>query len=139
MKEMYTDFHYLMSPALYSFSASLCLLFPLSSTSLSFWSLFFLSVHTLASQIAVPSDRLGCQLILALSPRTEAKGHSGSFPFHCHWKCNRKRIPTMSETHVYIPLKIYIYAENLHLKIQVVPTILFAVLTPNETYFLNPL
>lgn len=82
-------------------------------SSLFYFPLILVSFFPLCSHFGIPNcspkwQTLGCQLILALSPRTEAKGHSGSFPFHCHWKCNRKRIPTMSETHVYIPLKIYI-------------------------------
>lgn len=79
-------FIYLMHAALCCFSASLCLLFPLSSCSPLFWFLFPLCSHPDIPNCSPKRQSLCCQLMLALLPRTEAKGRSGPFPFCCHWK-----------------------------------------------------
>lgn len=92
-------FSYLMHAALCCSSASLCLLFPLSSCSLLFWSLFPLRSHPDIPSCSPKRQSLCCQPTLALLPRMEAKGHGGPFPFCCHWKKHLH----MWEMHVYIP------------------------------------
>lgn len=51
-----------------------------------FWFLFPLCSHPDIPNCSHKRQSLCCQLMLALLPRTEAKGHSGPFPFCCHWK-----------------------------------------------------
>lgn len=78
-------FIYLIHAALWCFSATLCLLFPLSSSSLLFWSLFPPCSHPDIPNCSPKRQSLRCQLVLALLPRTESKGHRGPLSFYCHW------------------------------------------------------
>lgn len=77
-------FIYLVHATFWCFSASLCLLLLLSSSSLLFWSLFSLCSHPYVPKSSPKRQTLRHQLILAVLPRMKAKRLWGPLSFYCH-------------------------------------------------------